>query len=160
MRTSLFRPIGKSGRKKRGRFALEKLYCRRLQCLFRIFSIVSLILVLFPSRSRKFTTRPFRSSRRRKPLVWKKKIVFDVAGRLEGGSEDGSSTHTEEDVLAQGGGAVGGSRGGLASGGDAGAVGGRSVTAGLGHGGGSEDGDESSSTHFDGFGGLGFCGLV
>lgn len=73
-----------------------------------------------------------------------------LSSRLEGGSEDGSSADAEEDVLAQGVGAVGGSRGGLASAGDAGAVGGRGVTAGLGHGGGSEDGDEGSSTHFDG----------
>lgn len=77
-----------------------------------------------------------------------------VASRLEGGSKDGSSTDSEEDVLAQGVGAVGGSSGGLASVGDAGAVGGRGVAAGLGHGGGSEDSDESSSTHFDGFGGV------
>lgn len=73
-----------------------------------------------------------------------------MSSRLEGGSEDGGSTDAEEDVLAQGVGAVGGSRGGLASAGDAGAVGGRGVTAGLGHGGGSEDSDESGSTHFDG----------
>lgn len=86
----------------------------------------------------------------------KKKLT---ASRLEGGSEDGSSADTEEDVLAQGVGGVGGSRGGLASAGDAGAVGGRGVTAGLGHGGGSEDSDESGSTHFDGFGVWGFCGL-
>lgn len=82
-----------------------------------------------------------------------------TASRLEGGSEDGSSADAEEDVLAQGVGGVGGSRGGLASAGDVGAVGGRGVTAGLGHGGGSEDSDESGSTHFDGFGVWGFCGL-
>lgn len=72
------------------------------------------------------------------------------ASRLEVGSEDGGGTDTEEDVLGQGAGSVGGSRGGLASLGDAGAVGGRGSAASLGHGGGSEDSDDSSSTHFEG----------
>lgn len=82
------------------------------------------------------------------------------ASRLEVGSEDGGGTDTEEDVLRQGAGTVGGSRGGLASLGDAGAVGGRGSAASLGHGGGSEDSDDSSSTHFEGclwwFGGFRF----
>lgn len=77
--------------------------------------------------------------------------------RLEVGSEDGGGTDTEEDVLRQRVGSGGRSGGGLASVGDAGAVGGRGMAAGLSHGGGSEDGDDSSSTHFEGVcGGLGF----
>lgn len=79
--------------------------------------------------------------------------------RLEVGSEDGGGTNTKEDVLRQRVGSGGRSGGGLASVGDAGAVGGRGSAASLGHGGGSEDSDESGSTHFDGFGVWGFCGL-
>lgn len=126
------------------------------------FSVFFASSPLFPSyldslssRSRKVhKSPPFRSSKGvGNHVVWKKLLI--VKSRLEGGSEDGSSTDAEEDVLAQRVGAGGGSSGGLASAGDAGAVGGRGVTAGLGHGGGSEDGDDGGSTHFDGC--LGVC---
>jgi len=70
--------------------------------------------------------------------------------RLEVGSKDGGGTDTEEDVLRQRAGSAGRSSAGLASVGGS-AVGGRGMAAGLSHGGGSEDGDDSSSTHFEGW---------
>lgn len=117
---------------------------------FRIFSIVSPHILEFSlsSRSRKVHANTPHLGPRGvgNHRVWKNVVE---ESRLEGGSEDGSSADSEEDVLAQGAGAIGGSRGGLASGG-AGAVGGRGVAAGLSHGGGSEDGEDGSGTHFDG----------